>query len=708
MDAIDIPVCLSQHFVNKQNVRSYGNIIKWNTLKKTTTEEFCRFLLKEEYLVRNLSSQFLQLMLLLKLNLMNNSKNDFKEYFNLKRSSLLQPVNKEYVFDTCWKLLCEIIPGNFFGCSQNKALLRKFVHTVIFSMKRQHHVIKNFVKKWNHSIQIWKNISNSERVLKLILFWIIKSLLAPVICLNFYVTTCKLDTNENKLYYFWKDQWQSFYDKQISKMIYTKVIRQSEPFSMGKKSRRKHSLANRLELKILKKSIPKLHLTLKVNNESRPIVCYKNNLVSSSEKYKIKDRLQFLRSLTGKPNIKIESLYNNLYLKWINADKPKLYFVKTDLSNAFGSINREKLAKILTEKYTTFLKAEMCSSKQKKIAQQYKDIVQELRKPILIRAGSTVYEWKEGLVQGYKYSPALSELYYSYLDGIYFSNHMEIKKNHIKLFTRVVDDYLYITDSLQDAKSFLSALTNYRNVNYDKTVVNFLHDTIKYSEEIVFLGYSYNTSTLQVSRANNIYAGQMCYKIAFTTGLSHLPRFIETRIGQSSIPINGHVFNLQYNNEELIWRHIFITFCLSANKFCTILAILCGDKEMEDLLLLYKKRVTVKLSNAIIETLMRNKPEGLIFIYCINHFRYLSWVALSLCAKITPKCSGLVPLINSKLVKTNCIFGKWREHASRISKTGECLRKASKDVCRRIDLRVTFRDFKTLPLEFECYHHRKL
>ncbi|CAB3227650.1 unnamed protein product [Arctia plantaginis] len=350
----------------------------------------------------------------------------------------------------------------------------------------------------------------------------------------------------------------------------------------------------------------------------------------------------------------------------------------------------------------------MCITMKKKIAQQYKDIVQELRKPILIRAGSTVYEWKEGLVQGYKYSPALSELYYSYLDAIYFSDHMEIKENDIKLFTRVVDDYLYITDSLENAMSFIAALTNYRNVNYDKTVVNFSHDTIKYNEEIIFLGYCYNTCTMQVSRANNIYAGQMCYKIAFTVGLSDLPRFIESRIGQSSIPINSHIFNLQYNNEELIWRHIFTTFCLSANKLCTILAILCEEREMEVLLIPYKKKVTVKLTNTILETLTRNKPEDLIFIYCINHFRYLAWLALSLCAKRTPKCSGLVPLINNQLAKNNCIFGKWREHASRISKTGECLRKATKEVCRRNDLRVTFRDFETLPLGFECYHHRKL
>ncbi|KAF9406968.1 hypothetical protein HW555_012852 [Spodoptera exigua] len=183
----------------------------------------------------------------------------------------------------------------------------------------------------------------------------------------------------------------------------------------------------------------------------------------------------------------------------------------TDLSNAFGCINRDKLAKILSEKHINIQKTEKCMVMKKKIAQQYRDLVTELRKPILICAGSTVYEWKEGLVQGYKYSPALSELYYSYLDEIYFCDHMKLRDNQVKLFIRVVDDYLYITDNLADATSFLA------------------------------------------------------------------------------------------------------------------------------------------------------------------------WKALYLCAKQTPKCTGLVPFINDELTKCNCIFGKWREHARRIDTNGECERKSIRE-----------------------------
>ncbi|KAJ8715609.1 hypothetical protein PYW07_010091 [Mythimna separata] len=491
-------------------------------------------------------------------------------------------------------------------------------------------------------------------------------------------------------------------------MVFTKMMQKCERYSLGKKSKRNHSLLDRRKLKLLRKNIPKLYLTLKPNDDCRPIVCYKNEALSISEKYKIKDRLRFLRLLTSKPLAKLENQYKTLHTKWLAANKPKLYFIKTDLSNAFGSINREKLSKILLERHLSCQKAEKCLNMKKKIAQQYRDLVTELRKPILIRAGSTVYEWKEGLVQGYKYSPALSELYYTYLDELYFSEHLKTTDNQVKLFIRVVDDYLYITDSLSDALSFLDALSNYRNVNYEKTVVNFPHESIKLSEDIFFLGYCYNTSTLQVSRASNIFAGQMCYKIAFTSGFSDMHKFIESRIGQSGIQINSHIFNLNYNNEDLIWRHIFTTFCLSANKLCTILAILCIEQDMKNFLSLYKKRVSVKLSNSMIEMLMKNKPSDFMFVYCINHFRYLSWKALYLCAKLTPKCTGLIPFINDELAKSNCIFGKWREHSRRIDTDGRSERKSIKEVCRRTDLRIIFKDFDVLPKGFECYHHKRL
>lgn len=707
---METPICLTQNFVNKQNVRSYGNILKTNLMKNEDIKPFLQHIL-EKSLVSELTPAVTEILFILRNNLRSKSRENFKNYFSsIPEKEKLSSVNKTAIFSCCWTGLNEIIPKNCFGAASNVKLFKKLIQTVVFSMKRQNIILKQFIQKWDCTVQPWNAFTDDllPNILHSILIWLIKFILSPMICLNFYVTTCKLDSDENKLHFFWKNQWQSYYDKKVSDMLFSKVLKRFEPYCMGKKVKKIYNLGERLKLKLLHRDIPKLHLILKPNKDCRPIVRYKNDQQTKTEKYKIKEKLNFLKLLTGKSQNRIESQYNKLYHDWSGVKKPRLYFIKTDLSNAFGCINKEKLMKFLCEKHLDFQKTEKNSYIKKKAAQQYKEIVTELRKPLLVRAGNTVYEWTEGLVQGYKYSPALSELYYTCLDEMYLAEHLNETTSQIKIFTRVVDDYLYITDSLEDALLFLQSLSNYRNVNYEKTVVNFEHETIKSSNEITFLGYSYNTHTLEVSRARNVFVGQMCYKMAFSSALANLNRFLENRIGQSGIQINNHLFNFIHNSEELIWKHIFTTFCLSANKFCTILAILCEGDEMKQYILLYKKRVAVKLSNTIIGTLAKCKAANFLFMYCINHFRYLAFKALHLCAKDTPKCSGLVPLINGEIAKSNCLYGKWKDHACRIETSGEIRRAAVKEICKRQELRIIVKSFDRLPDGFQCYNRKKL
>ncbi|XP_059050611.1 telomerase reverse transcriptase-like [Achroia grisella] len=709
---MEAPICFSQFFVDKQNVRSFSNILKPKLLKSEDMVSFLLHVFEEPNTLKELSTDFLTILSVVRLNLINKCTQDFKDCFPCDPNILppfLQPVSKEYIYINCMRALNDIIPRHFTGSSHNMKIFEKLTQTIIYNMKRQHISLQKEIANWNFSVKPWKSIreTSSKKVLHHLLMWIFQYILSGIICLNFYVTTCKIDADDNKLYFFRKREWQSFYDKMISNMILNKIIKRCESYCSGKMCKRNYSYNEKARLKVIRRDIPKLHLVLKTNHNYRPIAKYKNNALTTSEKYKIKDRLQFLKILTAKSSKKTETEFLNIYHDWVNFNKPKLYFVKADLSNAFGSINRQALMKILDERYLRVINNDKYLRSREKLKQQYKDMILEIAKPILVRAGSTVFEWKAGLVQGYKYSPALSELYYTHMDELYFQEHLKKSKSQLRLFTRVVDDYLYITDSLRDAQSFLQAISQYKNVNYDKTVVNFSHPTVKFSDEITFLGYTYDTKMIQVRRASNIYLGQMCYKISFTQAVLNINKFLEQRIGQSSIQINSHIFNLYYNNEEAVWGHIFTTFCLSANKFCTILAI-CEVNEMSSYLILYKERVTVRLSNAMIDMLIRYKPVDLPFVYCINHFRYLSWKALYLCAQKTSKCNGLVPIINDELAKANCMFGKWKEHASRVGSNGASLRPAVKEVCRRTDLRIVMKGFSTLPEGFQCYNRRKI
>ncbi|XP_047539708.1 telomerase reverse transcriptase-like [Vanessa atalanta] len=705
------PICFSQYFVNKQNVRSFNNVLNSKYLRSENDTAFLKNIFEDEELVSELSTEVKEILFEIRENVTSCSKQDFKNYLVIKDVEYsLRTIHKADVLTSCSNALVKVIPSQFFGNNHNNKIFNKCMKLIIYSMRNQFLYLGNcIVKSWDFSRFPWNTIIDtlSPKILCHILHWIFKIILSAIISLNFYVTTCKFDNDENKLHFFLKNQWQRFYDIRISNMIISKIISRFEPYCIGKKTKTKYNLQERLKLKMLKREIPKLHLVLKCNDDYRPIVRYKNESITTSDKYKIKERLHFLHILTGKSYAKIERHFSVLYKMWIKKNQPKLYFVKTDLSNAFGSISKEKLLKILCERHVEFQKKEKSLYTKKKFAQQYKEIVAELRKPLLIRSGSTIYEWKEGLVQGYKYSPALSELYYSYLDEIYFSEHLKKEDHDLKLFIRVVDDYLYITDSLEDAHLFLKALSNYRNVNFIKTFVNFQHPTIKFRQEITFLGYSYNTANMEVSRANTVFTGDMCYKISFSAAIGNLGKFLENRIGQSGIQINGHIFNFYHNNEELIWHHIFVTLCLSANKFCTILALYCDEKQMSQYLAIYKNRVTVKLCNSIIETLKRNQPSDFIFKYCINHFRYLSFKALLLCAQKTSKCNVLVPYVNVELARSNCIHGKWRDHSSRICKSGKSKMQAIREICKRADLKIIMKKFNDLPPGVQCFNHKK-
>lgn len=697
--------CYSKCFVNKQNIRSYTDIVKYSQLKNENFTKFLYNIYLEKCVVDKVksSTKLVYIMAMVRNNIRKNCQDDFKSYF-VPRQELIH-IDKQEIYCGCNKLLSNIIPQDIIGNNHNDKIFKMIIHSIIYSMKGEYINLSTFTRRWDFNTSPWNQFLENEnhQILFCFMEWIIKNVLAAAISLNFYVTTCRIDSDERKLYFFYKSQWQRYYDKSVSNLVITKIISKRIDYCSGKLIRKTFTQSELLNMKKINREIPKLHLILKKNNKFRPIVRYK--LENHLETNRIKERLMFLRKLSPNNAAKIEEKFTYFHRQWLK-DKPKLYFIKADLTNAFGSINRQLLLKIVGDSFAKLINQESDLNVRKRTVQKYSDLISELKKPMLIRCGSTVYEWKRGLVQGYRYSPPLSEIYYNYLDNLYLTEILVKSKSAVHFFVRVVDDYLFITESINHAHSFLNALSKYKNINYEKTVVNFPHPSIQFSEVISFLGYFYNTFNLQVSRAEYVYSGQICYKIAFSSAVGNLQKFLESRIGQSSISITGHLFNFIYNDEELVWKHVFLTLCLSANKFCTILAILCDQNDMYKYLNLYKKRVTVKLCNTIIRILMQNKGQDFKFYYCINHFRYLSFKALLLCVKYTSKCNHLVPFVKDYLAKSDCIFGKWRPHSSRIDVDGMCQQEAVREICRKVEYKNVVKSFVTLPDMFNCYNKK--
>lgn len=355
------PICFSQHFVNKLNIRSFGNCVKLNILKTEDDSAFYHEVLRDEKTVRETSPELLAILNDLKKNLFNSSKLDFRNYFSkIPQVASLVPVRKEDIFKCCSNALYQILPKALLGNSHNEKIFRKVTKTVLFSMKRQYTIASKMVENWDYTVSPWNTLISDkvQNILNSILFWVLKCILSPMLCLNFYITSCKSDADENKLYFFWKNQWQSFYDKQILKMVKMKILQKCDRYSLGKKFKMMYSHYYILKLKAMNRDVPKLHFVLKGNNDSRPIVRYKQNVHTSADRYKMKERMAFLKTLTGIQNERLESQYNTLYQEWVRKNKPILFFVKTDLSNAFGSVNKENLLKILNKRHCNFCKWE--------------------------------------------------------------------------------------------------------------------------------------------------------------------------------------------------------------------------------------------------------------------------------------------------------------------------------------------------------------
>lgn len=82
-------------------------------------------------------------------------------------------------------------------------------------------------------------------------------------------------------------------------MVYIKSLKKCDPYCLGKRMKYNRSLQEILKLKEMKREIPKLHLILKINNDCRPIVRYKQDTQTPGDKYRMKERLFFLKTLTG-------------------------------------------------------------------------------------------------------------------------------------------------------------------------------------------------------------------------------------------------------------------------------------------------------------------------------------------------------------------------------------------------------------------------
>jgi hypothetical protein len=308
----------------------------------------------------------------------------------------------------------------------------------------------------------------------------------------------------------------------------------------------------------------------------------------------------------------------------------KLYFVKADIADAFGSVLHHKLKEILDtisaencedflqlkeirewKFFKTSLKLKTRQSftnrasenavaidrndyiKDKKKQGKYftTELLSVLEQIIFnqrLRIKNKIYKLKQGLAQGAagKFSPLLNELYYSVMDKTYF---IEFLSAEDSLLLRGVDDYLLITSDLERAKKFFDVVYNgisdfNASFNKGKLLTNINEDL----KIVPYLGLLFNVDDMSVNPNYSKYESSNLLTTMLLTDSSgdiHFKkyRFLERRARfVTCLKLQPILLNKLFNDLRTVRRIVFYACLMQANRILVLVKYLFEFEEKND------------------------------------------------------------------------------------------------------------------------------
>ncbi|XP_052259795.1 LOW QUALITY PROTEIN: telomerase reverse transcriptase-like [Dreissena polymorpha] len=327
---------------------------------------------------------------------------------------------------------------------------------------------------------------------------------------------------------------------------------------------------------------------------------------------------------------------------WRQGGARKLYFVKTDISNCYDSIIQEKLVQIMesiikeelqeecvVRKYFTFtLQGGQVRKTYQRHAAQLSNFIQDftnfaksqvieknlhgvvfvdkvlyqhlstetvlqiLRSHIfnnIVKVGRQYYLQNEGISQGSILSTLLCNFYYACME------HDHIALQSDELLMRVVDDYHFVSPSLERATGFLrtmlAGIKDYNcHTNVDKVMSNFScsvveNQSIEYIETGWFpwCGLLFNMQTLEVAMDYTRYAGASI-KDTMTFDFVREPgkTFKRKLIGSLRQKCHDMFLDPAVNSPSQIFTSVYHLFLLTMLKFHACARSLPVKQRVED------------------------------------------------------------------------------------------------------------------------------
>ena len=180
-----------------------------------------------------------------------------------------------------------------------------------------------------------------------------------------------------------------------------------------------------------------------------------------------------------------------------------------------------------------------------------------------------MYRQNKGISQGSCVSSHFCHMYLSHMEA----QHLRI--HHQDTLIRMVDDYLFITDSQPRANSFLSFFLNESiasqkyNIrsNIKKTLINFDYGEVKSTPIISWCGYLLNTNNLEITSDFSSY--NYPFKHAITSFMPKNPgRYIIKRLKFAlKSKVTPIFFDTTINSYHTIFYNIYKLYLISAFRF---------------------------------------------------------------------------------------------------------------------------------------------
>ncbi|XP_024086342.1 telomerase reverse transcriptase-like isoform X2 [Cimex lectularius] len=431
---------------------------------------------------------------------------------------------KEEVIKFVTIIINKYIPYKILGRKKYYETFRRNCINIILANYKQNMLLSNAMKGLNKT-----SLKNRHLTAKIVL-WLNK-LLMRVIGSIFYVTE---GTKCRDIIFYNPRYWIGLQKSALEDLESNGEIKQIEVLS--------HS----------DPSIGKMRLVPKPSGTGlRPLVLKSTN--QQNESRLILRCNLFLKQLVATKLGAYPNAISDIHSAWLEFStknqhyKEKLYFVKMDIKNAYGSIIHEELKNILKLLFdeclpVDHLSVNVCSyqgiwkeveteqfaeltqsiSSHKKVsANIFKTFILDFIDNIKVNMNHTnkTYRFVKGLPQGRCFvsvvclfllnflilshnfsgsalSSVLCEIYYSYVDQQFlnFTN-----KEEGDLCIRLVDDYLFASRSQERAERFLSLLENGFPkyglfIKNEKTLTNLIQDV----DFVPYFGLKFNLKTKQV------------------------------------------------------------------------------------------------------------------------------------------------------------------------------------------------------------------